>query len=332
MENPFTGGIDEVALYPVALSAAKVLAHYQNGVNAARTVPYESLVITDGPVEYLRLNEAPYRPAANEGSLGADANASYVNTLNTGSGPQSPDYSGFEAVNAAPALTSNNYIEMGNPAGLNNAGTISVEAWVTLNDVEPADARIVSHGANDTNTGEVSLRIVNGNYEFGSLNARASYTTGQDITGSSTVHLLGTWDGTAWNLFRNGVLVASTPDATGATPVNNANWAVGARGRWKNAAGYPASGQEAVFNGIIDEVAVYRQALSPSRVAAHYITGLAGMAPLQISRPAGVTTLTWPKGILQQSDDLSVFTDVPGAVSPYPAPNGLLRKYYRLRF
>ena len=35
-ENPFFGQIDEFAVYGTALSAAQVMAHYQNGTNAAR--------------------------------------------------------------------------------------------------------------------------------------------------------------------------------------------------------------------------------------------------------------------------------------------------------
>jgi hypothetical protein len=338
IENPFTGDIDEVALYPSVLTAAQIMEHYQNGLDPGRTRSYESLVLSDGAVEYLRLNGPAYRPAANSGSLGAEADAAYVNTLNTGTGPQAPDYTGFETGNPAAVFNTNTYIELGNPAALNSAGidfagSISVEAWVTLNDPEPDDARIVSHGANDdTSPAEVSLRIKGGNYEFGSLNARASFTASPDTSTGAAVHLAGTYDGTSWNLFRNGVLVASTADPIGVTPVANANWAVGARGRWKRAAGYPASGQEAVFNGTIDEVAIYRQALSPNRVAAHYITGLAGAAPLQITRTGAIATLTWQKGTLQQSDGLSGFTDLPGAVSPYPIPPGSPRKYYRLRF
>src|ERR1041385_3822425 len=56
-QNPFIGNVDEVALYSSALSALQILAHYQNGTNAARATAYESLIAADGAVEYLRLDE-----------------------------------------------------------------------------------------------------------------------------------------------------------------------------------------------------------------------------------------------------------------------------------
>src|SRR5207245_9833491 len=44
------------------LSAAQILAHYQNATNANRSQSYASLVKSDNPVVYLRLNEVA--PAA----------------------------------------------------------------------------------------------------------------------------------------------------------------------------------------------------------------------------------------------------------------------------
>jgi hypothetical protein len=51
-QNPFIGAIDEVALYPTVLTADQILAHYKNGTNAARATAYETLVLSDSPVEY----------------------------------------------------------------------------------------------------------------------------------------------------------------------------------------------------------------------------------------------------------------------------------------
>jgi len=81
------------------------------------------------------------------------------------------------------------------------------------------------------------------------------------------VHLVRTFDGTRWNLYRNGMPVASDTDLTGAVTVENATWAIGARGRWKNAFGILAGATmpERTFTGGIDEVAIYNYALSPAR-------------------------------------------------------------------
>lgn len=59
-DNAFlwSGDLDEVAVYPAALDPATVLSHFNNGKNASRAVPYESLVQASGPLAYWRLNEA----------------------------------------------------------------------------------------------------------------------------------------------------------------------------------------------------------------------------------------------------------------------------------
>ena len=66
------GAADEVALYPAALSPARILAHYQAGTNVAPATPYNTEVAADNPVEYLRLGEGVFagRKADNLGTLG----------------------------------------------------------------------------------------------------------------------------------------------------------------------------------------------------------------------------------------------------------------------
>jgi hypothetical protein len=59
--NP--GEYDEAAFYNTALSAARVLAHYENGINnPARAQAYALEIAADSPVAYYRLNE-PAAPA-----------------------------------------------------------------------------------------------------------------------------------------------------------------------------------------------------------------------------------------------------------------------------
>ncbi len=55
--NPYFGAVDEFAWYSNKLTAAQILAHYQNGTNANRTTPYDALVKSANPVLYLRLDE-----------------------------------------------------------------------------------------------------------------------------------------------------------------------------------------------------------------------------------------------------------------------------------
>jgi hypothetical protein len=354
LENPFTGSIDEVAIYTNALSAGAVLAHYQNGTNAARTVPYQSLVLeTDKAVGYWRLSEPARNLAANVGTLGAVAPGTYAsvtnpinNTVdvvafsnpNRVAGPQSPAYAGFETTNQAALFDGGtNYLELLNPAGLNFAGQITIEAWVLPAAGQPVESYITAHGYSTDTVTENVLRIENGEYFIGSydgVNHEASFTVpAPDLAGGNWVHVAGTYDGTSWNIYRNGALAATTVDATGALLVNNANWAVGARGRWKH-----MTGLDRQFAGAIDEPAIYNTALSASRIQAHYFAGKYGtltpaLPTLSISHDgAGNATLTWSDGVLQQADEVTgAYGDVLDAISPYTLPATEARKFFRAR-
>ncbi|HWQ93568.1 MAG TPA: LamG domain-containing protein [Clostridia bacterium] len=76
-QNPFIGHVDEVALYSTALSGSQILSHYNNGIDPARTTPYESLIAAHNPVAYLRLDEADpaIDVALSYGTLGPVADA-----------------------------------------------------------------------------------------------------------------------------------------------------------------------------------------------------------------------------------------------------------------
>jgi hypothetical protein len=330
-QNPFDGAIDEVAIYTNALNASQVLAHYQNGTNAARGTPYSALILADSPAEYLRLDEPAGNTAVNNGLLSTLADGTYSHTANGLAGPQAPLFGGFESQNLAPFFNaSNSYVELENPAGLNFTGPITLEAWILPAASQGFESYILAHGYNDDNSGEVYLRMENGVYQVGSLFGHASFAAGADLGGGSWVHLAGTYDGANWNLYRNGVPVGSGADSVGPTLVNNANWAVGARGKWRYAENYPDSGLDRQFNGLIDEVAIYNHALSAARIQAHYA---ASVQPLKIALVTGTPVLTWAIGVLQEADSVDgPYTDVSGASSPYSPPVGGPGKFYRLHF
>jgi hypothetical protein len=338
VQNPFIGSIDEVAIYTNALSAAQILAHYQNGTNAARATPYDQLVLSQRAVEYLRLDESAVNTVNNLGTLGVAAAGTYVNTINDQAGPQSPAFAGFDTNNAAAnfdGLTS--YLELVNPAGLNFSGQVTLEAWIQPAGSQNFEAYIIAHGGNDTFSAEDALRIENGNYQilsYDGANHGASFPVPSgDLGGGNWIHLAGTYDGVNWNLYRNGVLVATTPDGTGLLPIANANWAVGARGRWKNGSGFPASGEDRQFTGLIDEPAIYNHALTAQQIQAHYSAGVFGPHPLAISFAGGSVTLTYSNGTLQSATDVAgTYTDVAGAGSPYTVPATGPKKFFRLRF
>jgi hypothetical protein len=157
---------------------------------------------------------------------------------------------------------SGDYIGLGNDASLNITGTIWFNAFIKPGNISASNIQnIIAHGHTFTPNGEVFLRLARGKYQVGSWDG-SLHNTEYNIPVADEnkwVHLSGGYNGTDWVLYRNGTLVNSTPDATGAVYVNE-SWAIGARG----------TGTERFFNGSIDEVAIYNRSLTPSEISDMY--------------------------------------------------------------
>ncbi len=332
-----------------------------NYATLVMTAPAEAYLATVGapipegtiPATYLRLNDSAYFPAANSGSLGSAADGNLSMTTNVVAGPQSPAFAGFEFSNTGlPLDGSKQWASLNNPAGLNLSGQITLEAWVKPGATQADPARIISHGPPTltdyavappenalTNSSEVFLKIdgAGANYVVGST--KATYTnnvefeittyaasfpvpTG-DLGGANWIHLVGTYDGVNWKLYRNGVRVATSPAAVGALPVTDGDWAIGSTGNgWANN-----------FAGDVDEVAIYDKALSDASIATHYLMGKAGTAALTVVKSGANVTISWPAGTtLQQSSAVTgTYEDVPGSpTSPLTVPASGT-KFYRWR-
>jgi autotransporter-associated beta strand protein len=176
----------------------------------------------------------------------------------------------------------NDYVAVGNPAALNFAGRITITAWVRSRATDGL-RNIVEHGYRTGPNQEVGLRISGGNYQILSWDG-ADHTLSYAIPPgdlNAWVHLVGTYDGSVWHLFRNGVEVARRTDALGSILVSD-NWAVGARG----------TGTERFFQGSIDEVAIWSRALSSNEVYSLYTNGVAGQSFDQVAQPPP-GTFTW---------------------------------------
>lgn len=329
-ENPFDGSIAEVALYPTALTAEQIAAHYAAGTNALRSSSYAAVVMADQPVGYHRLNEPAYNPISNSGTLGRAADASLVFADYGQSGPRPSSFGGFEENNNAIALDGiTDYINLNHPEGLNFSGPITLEAWVQPTATQGTPAYIIGHGPTLDDTAGLGLRILDGTkYAVGTFDGSdhdaVADIPAADLTGSAWVHLVGTYDGTQWVLYRNGTEIAAKADSVGAINVA-ADWAIGQRG----------GGTGRAFAGAVDEVAIYRKALSADRVRAHYdaATGSGTTPPtLAISRNGAQITITYSGGILQEAAAVTgPFTTVTGATSPYQPSTTVGAKFYRVR-
>ena len=136
--NP--GAMSQVAVYPVALTAGTVLAHYMNGTNPSPSIAYSDLVIGDGAAGYWRLNETvPAQPvAANYGTVGAALNGTYGYASAPASGPRPGNYAGFDATNSAVSISATGSMWVAGsvwfpPLNLNTNRNMSFVAWIKRN-------------------------------------------------------------------------------------------------------------------------------------------------------------------------------------------------------
>ena len=275
----FDGVLDEVAIYTNALSASVISAHY-----AAATTPatYGAAVLADHPTGYWNFDEpAAINPdrsslviSANSGTLLAEADG--TNEWGALTGQPGPGYAGFPAADKAVAFNgASGHLDIKDATGLHFANTVTLMAWI-----KPA-ARdnirgIISHGLDPTGA-ETFLRITRGDtygtgyyYELGAsdglLGATGYYESvttpfpAGDL--GNWVFLVGTYDGTSWNLYRNGQLAASLVSVYGPADVTN-NWAIGSRSNPSDEDGFR-------FAGSISEPAIFTSALTAADISALY--------------------------------------------------------------
>ena len=154
----------------------------------------------------------------------------------------------------------NAYVNLTNPATLNQPGLLSIQAWIKPTATDGL-RDIVAHGYSANPNGEVYLRLNNGLYQVGSWNGTdhaASAPMPPGDVGHWT-HLCGVYDGVQWILYRNGAEIARTVDPVGAVAVAGP-WAIGARG----------GGGERFFQGQIRHVAIWTRGLTPINVQNNY--------------------------------------------------------------
>jgi len=303
------------------------------------------------PATYLGFNEPAYFPAANSGTLGNLANGSLVMTTNVAAGPTS---NGFAQPNPAlPLDGTKSWVSLNDPAGLNISGPITLEAWINPAATQGATARIVSHGpptptvydinTNDTtfypivlsgsqlSSNEVFLSL-EGNGAKYSVGASDGFTfhgataavTAGDLGGANGwIYLAGTYDGTHWNLYRNGVQLTSVADAQGALQVTGEEWAISATGM----------GWADFYAGGIDEVAIYDKAWTPTQIQTHYnsATGSSPTLSISIAKSGPNYVITYAGGTLVSSTTVNgQYNPVSGASSLYTVPAGTRIMFYRV--
>jgi uncharacterized repeat protein (TIGR01451 family) len=164
----------------------------------------------------------------------------------------------------------NDVISAGNPAVLRLTGALSLAGWFkTTAPVGNYRALVSKWHTGPTNasyllgweTGGLRFCLSNGTRMI-CANSGQAYNNGQ------WHHVAGTWNGTTATIYVDGAAVNATPDGTFGLVANTTlNVKVGSD---------DSGSGDRFFNGQIDEVAIYRHALSAAEITAIYQAGIRG--------------------------------------------------------
>jgi len=230
---------------------------------AAKAATYPDTVLADNPLAYYRFEET-------SGTTAADSSASglYPGTYNVNGAYPLLGQPGIDINSISLQAATASSVTAGYYPDLNPQGPFSFEVWVRPTSAPTGgDYRcpIGNFGGWATGGGYGSGWYIYQTPNPGSGLAFIMAPTGVWISSGYTLfnwyHLVGTYDGTNASFFVNGALIG-TQAATGylANPAN-------ALGMGQRADGY------GFWDGNLDEVAIYTNALSAAQVLTHYQVG-----------------------------------------------------------
>ena len=140
----FPGLLDEVAIYPTALTTERIAERYALAFNDPTA--YAASVLADNPTAYWRLNEGTLPPApkaANSGSLGSEYDGDYTFGIVPGiEGPRQPQFAGMTPDNHAVQLNgSSAVVNVPNLPLLSD--TVTLTCWLKRNGSQGSFAGIL---------------------------------------------------------------------------------------------------------------------------------------------------------------------------------------------
>jgi O-glycosyl hydrolase len=259
------GSISTSGLYSAPASAASPVVRASSGSISGQTTL--SVISTPTPTAVYAFNEGSGSAALDY--LGAGITGSLSGSISYVTGRRGTALQ-FDGTSAS--------VWLGNSSPLKIAGQITLAAWVKPASLSGTQIIIGQGYGSWPNQLGTYLRINSGKYEAGIYNGgyySASYTIpAGDL--NTWVHLVGTYDGQTWRLYRNGTQVATYANATGAT-VAPKSWRIGA-----------SDIPNQYFAGTLDSVRIYAQAISASDVSALYSQSIAITTPIAAT-PSPVT-------------------------------------------
>jgi hypothetical protein len=159
------------------------------------------------------------------------------------------------------------YVDCGNGSSLNiSDNTITISAWAKRSTLSSTQ-RIVHKGGQGNVFLDYNLTFGAANVVYFGANKTTSTinsvsTTNTFISTSAWYYIVGTWDGSSYKIYINGTSeVVGVAEAV--TNTNNNNFQIGQR-----------NDNQQRFNGLIDDVKIYNQALSTSEIKQNYYSGI----------------------------------------------------------
>jgi hypothetical protein len=212
-------------------------------------------VLADQPIGYWRLGETSGTTAAD--SSGNQRSGTYVNAPTLGAASLlSSDPNASVRLNGT-----NQYVEVPNAGVWNLTGDLTIEALVNVTGGGTYRTIVAKHDANgDVPVYEFRVQQSTGKLQFVQKTTGGAFlpVTGNAVLSTGTTyHVAVTRSGNTITLYVNGAL-DRTQTVSGTIATNTRPVRIGSRDGTKFLAGR------------IDEVAIYDQALSATRIAAHY--------------------------------------------------------------
>ncbi len=266
-----------------SLAAIKLIPINSSSAPPAPLPAYGQAVTNNGPLAYWRLNELSGATIAADffgnynGSVGSNVTAGV-------SGPQSPQFIGFETNNLAMVLngTTNSYLTM--PTFNLNTNTVTITGWINPTGTQSNSAGIVfcrggttAAGLNFSSGGGNELR-----YTWNGL--RSDISTGLIVPTNqwSFFGLVVTPTSATLYFGTNGTLNSFTDSVSLPIQAFDAPLRVGFD---------PGAGSR-LFNGKVDEVALYKRALTQAQMQLLYITAAGCPGDPSITSPPTNQTVT----------------------------------------
>jgi PKD repeat protein len=299
----FGGSIDDVSVYPSALTAQQVDAQWVAAGNktklaSAPTDTYGSRVFTDSPSLYWRLGDAAGSTTAADSSLyGADPG------IYSGGVTQGVPGALYKVSDTAAQFDGVSG-QVSSSQAFNDPEVYSTEAWFKT--TTTTGGKIIGFGSSQTGqSGSYDRHVYmqdNGQLVFGTYTGQTNTITTPASYNDGTWHyVVATQSSAGLKLYVDGALIGTNP-TTSAQPYTG-YWKVGGDTTWGSSSAY--------FNGTIDEAAVYDRALDAATVAQHYALG---SAPVNLPPTASFTASNKD---LAASFDASASADSDGTIASY---------------